>query len=64
MIDGKEVNSLEKKGMELGEWKEYIVPEECVSDMEIAIKWSISMEDLQKNWRQRARICEMWLLKQ
>ncbi len=62
-IDGKEIDNSDKKGMEIGELQEYIVPEECAQDMEITVKWSIPIEDVHKNWRQQSRVCEMWLLK-
>jgi len=62
-IDGKELDNSDIKGMELGEWQEFVIPEECVQDMEITVKWSIPIEDIHKNWRQQSRVCEMWLLK-
>lgn len=64
IIDGEKINSPDEKGIELGEFKEYIIPSESVRDREIVIKWTLPIEDLKKNWRQQSRVCEMWLIKQ
>ncbi|HOV32543.1 MAG TPA: hypothetical protein PLX23_04190 [Candidatus Hydrogenedens sp.] len=63
-IDGKEAISLDKKEMKLGEFKEYIVPEDSVQDREITVKWCFPPEDIHKDWEYQSQICEMWLLKQ
>ncbi|HOQ31148.1 MAG TPA: alpha-glucuronidase family glycosyl hydrolase [Candidatus Hydrogenedens sp.] len=64
MIDGQKINNPDEKGIELGEFKDYVVPSECIQDREITVKWTLPVGDLKKNWRQQSRICEMWLLKQ
>ncbi len=64
IIDERKLDSLDEKGIELGEFKEYVVPLDCVEDREITVKWTLPVDDLKKNWRQQSRICEMWLLKQ
>ncbi|MGC8737776.1 MAG: alpha-glucuronidase family glycosyl hydrolase [Candidatus Hydrogenedens sp.] len=64
MIDGKKMNSSDEKVIELGEFKDYIIPLESIQDREIIVKWTLPIDDLKKNWRQHSRICEMWLLKQ
>ncbi len=62
-IDGEKVNGQDEKELNLGEFREYIIPSESIKDREITVKWTLPIEDLQKNWRQQSRICEMWLLK-
>ncbi|MGC9053447.1 MAG: hypothetical protein ACP5KS_06140, partial [Candidatus Hydrogenedens sp.] len=64
MIDEKKMNSSDEKVIELGEFKDYIIPLESIQDREIIVKWTLPIDDLKKNWRQHSRICEMWLLKQ
>jgi len=63
-IDGQKINNPDEKGIELGEFKDYVVPSESIQDREIIVKWKLPVEDLKKNWRQQSRICELWLLKQ
>lgn len=64
VIDGKKINNPDEKRIELGEFKDYLVPSESFQDREIVVKWTLPVEDLKKNWRQQSRICEIWLLKQ
>lgn len=63
-VDGERINNSDEKGIELGEFKEYMVPSQSFQDREIIVKWTLPIEDLKKNWRQQSRICEIWLLKQ
>ncbi len=63
-VDGERINNSDENGIELGEFKEYMVPSQSFQDREIIVKWTLPTEDLKKNWRQQSRICEIWLLKQ
>ncbi|MCX8065894.1 MAG: hypothetical protein N3G21_12105 [Candidatus Hydrogenedentes bacterium] len=61
-VDGEKVSKEDEKILELGEVRSYAIPQEAVEDREIVLKWRLHPSDFRKNWRQRSRICEIWLI--
>jgi len=61
-IDGERVNpTIYNK--ELEEFKEFAVPVKYVYDGKIEITFD-EPEESKINWRQKSKICDVWLLKQ
>jgi hypothetical protein len=50
-------------GKELGEFKEYPVPQALCADGNLKITW-VCEKYPNTNWRQQPRVSEVWLLKQ
>lgn len=61
-IDNKKISLENEDTLELGKIRIYSVPSELIKDMEITVTWRLQSADLKKNWRQRSRICELWLI--
>jgi len=61
--DGERLKpSLDQRG--LGEFKEFPVPAEMLSDRKLTITWDRPTGEEHLNWRQQSRNAEIWLLKQ
>ena len=50
-------------GKEMGEFKEFPVPEECLSDGRLVLTWARPGNEENLNWRSRSRLSEVWLIK-
>lgn len=50
-------------GKELGEIKEFPVPDEIIKSGQLTVTWDVPDEHT-LNWRQQSRIAEIWLLKE
>jgi hypothetical protein len=61
-IDGERVDPA-IYGKQLEEFKEFAVPVKCVCDGKIEITFD-EPEESKVNWRQKSKICDVWLLKQ
>lgn len=61
-IDGVKVSKEEERVLELGEIISYDIPQDLVKDREVILEWKLHPGDFEKNWRQRSRICEIWLI--
>ena len=62
-VNGKRVEPT-RDGTQIGEFKEFPVPNEALKDRKLVITWDKAPEELQLNWRQWSRVAEIWLLKQ
>jgi hypothetical protein len=60
-VDGERLEPvLYNKGLE--EFKEFLVPIQCVSDGKIEVSFD-QPEESHLNWRQQSKVCDIWLLK-
>ncbi|MBL8242340.1 MAG: hypothetical protein JNM66_33250 [Bryobacterales bacterium] len=50
-------------GREMGEFKEYPVPADCLTDGRLRLTWDKAGDEVHLNWRQQSRLAEVWLLK-
>ena len=50
-------------GKEMGEFKEFPVPPECLSDGRLVLTWARPGNEQNLNWRNRSRLSEVWLIK-
>ena len=49
-------------GREIGEFKEFPVPQEAVRSGQLTVTWD-QPQEAHLNWRQQSRIAEIWLLR-
>lgn len=61
-IDGWRVQSL-VDGKVMGEFKEYRVPVDCLTDGRLKLTWDKAGDEVELNWRVQSRLAEVWLLK-
>jgi hypothetical protein len=50
-------------GKEMGEFKEFVVPSECVKNRKLMLTWDRPADEGDLNWRKKSRLAEVWLLK-
>ena len=50
-------------GKEMGEFKEFAVPEKFVKTRKLVLTWDRPTDEGQLNWRQQSRLAEVWLLR-
>jgi len=62
-IDGEPLEVRHDRA-ELGETREFPVPAKHITDRKIELTWDRPTGEGHLNWRQRSRLCEVWLLKQ
>jgi len=60
-IDGQRVTPA-AAGKKMGEFYEFTVPAELLKDRRIVLTWEIPSDEEDRNWRQRSRLAEVWLL--
>jgi hypothetical protein len=51
-------------GKEIGEFKEYDVPQNLIEDRKLVLTWDFPLNEGHLNWRQQSRVSEVWLLKE
>lgn len=62
-VDGKLLTpALDQRGF--GEFKEFDVPAELLSDRLLKVTWDKPTDEAHLNWRQQSRNAEIWLLRQ
>jgi hypothetical protein len=52
-----------KTGKEMGEFNEYRIPARYIRDQKLVLTWERPKGEETLNWRKRARLSEVWLLK-
>jgi hypothetical protein len=62
-IDGKLIKTDHERA-ELGETRDFVVPMKHFKDRKIELTWDRPTGEGHLNWRQRSRLCKVWLLKQ
>jgi len=60
-IDGERV-SASVTGSDYGAFNEFSVPASALADRRIELTWDRPTDEGHLNWRQRSRLCEVWLL--
>jgi hypothetical protein len=50
-------------GKEMGEFKEYPVPADFLTDGRLRLTWDKAGDEVHLNWRKQSRLAEVWLLK-
>jgi len=61
-IDGWRVQPL-VDGKAMGEFKEYRVPPDCLTDGRLELTWDKAGDEAALNWRVQSRLAEVWLFK-
>jgi hypothetical protein len=61
-IDGELVGTVHSRS-ELGETRDFSVPKQHLKDRKLELTWDRPAGEGHLNWRQRSRLCEVWLLK-
>ena len=61
-INGERVQPV-VDGREMGEFKEFVVPPQCVKDRKLTLSWDRPANEGDLNWRKKSRLSEVWLLK-
>jgi hypothetical protein len=51
-------------GKEIGEIKEFLVPEHVIKSGRLIITWDRPYDEDHLNWREQSRVAEIWLIKQ
>lgn len=62
-VDGDLID-IEHERAELGDTRDFPVPQASIVDRRIELTWDRPEGEGHLNWRQRSRLCEVWLLKQ